>query len=54
MTGDTPFEKKWENIVPHNKREKPDDRDPEKIYDYVYDRRLVDRGLFADFEDQGE
>ena len=54
LSNDTPFELKWAPIKPHKNRKPIEKRDPEDIYQFVYDRRIVDRGLFQDFEDQGE
>lgn len=31
-----------------------DEKDPEEKYEYIYDRRTIDRGLFEAFQDQGE
>ena len=54
LTKDTPFENKWETIVPWDQRKPVAKRDPEERLKYTYDRRPVDRGLFRLFEDQGE
>ena len=54
LTNDVPFERKWEPIEPANIRIPESHKDPEDKYDYIYDRRQVDRGLFEAFQDQGD
>ena len=54
MTEETPFEKKWRPIRLPKNRLPAKKRDPEAVYNWSYDRRPIDKGLFQDFEDQGE
>lgn len=55
FTADTPFEYKgWEKIKKFKDRKPLHKRDEEDQFNYVYDKRVVIRGLFQDFEDQGE
>ena len=49
LTNDVYYEQKWEPIVPIEERVPEDEKDPEDKYDYIYDRRTIDRGLFEAF-----
>ena len=54
MTEETPYEHKWRPIKEPAKRLPLKKRNPDAIYNWTYDRRPIDKGLFQDFEDQGE
>ena len=45
MTIETPHEHIWQPIKKVEVRTPPNEKDPENIFDFVYDRREVDREL---------
>ena len=49
LTSDVYYENKWEPIMPIEERIPEDEKDPEEKYEYIYDRRTIDRGLFEAF-----
>ena len=49
LTNDVYYEQKWKPIVPIEERVPEDEKDPEDKYNYIYDRRTIDRGLFEAF-----
>ena len=54
MSKDVEFERKWRKIPTNNDRVDISRIDPEFKYNFIYDRRFVDRVLFEAFQDGGE
>ena len=54
LTEDTPHEYIWQPIKKPDVRTPPNEKDPENAYDYVYDRREVDRELLDKLYVQGQ
>lgn len=54
LTAETPYELSWRPLLPYADREKGIQDDPEEASRYVFDRGAVDRGLFEQFQDQGD